>query len=260
MTDAEGENFERVQSVMTRAQREQLFDTPDTSSWLTGWSKEEIRDGQLNDPKIAPLLNWREQNEQRPQWEMVAPHGEAVKFLWGEWNQLRVKDGVLYKRWENNAGLEIRWQLLVPESLKKQAFHYAHDVPISGHLGVTRTLARMWLRFHWHKLRQDVQDWCRQCDRCASRKPPQPRPHGAMQNYRVGVPMERVAMDIAGPYPVSDNGNRYMLVISDYLTRWLEAYPIPDTTAKTVAEKVVAEFVCRFGTPRIIHTDQGSNF
>ena len=81
-----------------------------------------------------------------------------------------------------------------------------------------------------------------------------------MQHIPVGSPLEKVAMDIMGPFPISDTGNRYILVISDYFTRWVEAYAIPDMTAQVVADKFVSEFITRYGIPDQIHTDQGRDF
>lgn len=43
-----------------------------------------------------------------------------------------------------------------------------------------------------------------------------------------------VAVDFTGPYSESDVGNRYILVVGDYFTKWMEAYAIPDQEAKTV--------------------------
>ena len=50
------------------------------------------------------------------------------------------------------------------------------------------------------------------------------------------------------------------MVVTDYFTKWVEAYPIPDHTAQTVADKLVTEFICRLGMPQSIHTDQGREF
>lgn len=72
--------------------------------------------------------------------------------------------------------------------------------------------------------------------------------------------MERLAMDILGPLPLTPRGNKFVLVVTDYFTKWTESYAIPNQEATTVAEKLVSEFVCRFGVPREIHSDQGSNF
>ena len=51
-------------------------------------------------------------------------------------------------------------------------------------------------------------------------------------------------MDILGPLPVSHNGNKYVLVVTDYFTCWVEVYAIPNQEADTVAEKMVSEFFC----------------
>ena len=72
--------------------------------------------------------------------------------------------------------------------------------------------------------------------------------------------MERVAMDILGPLPETDAGNKYILVVGDYFTKWKEAYPMRDMEATTVARLLVNEFFCRFGLPDTLHTDQGRNF
>jgi hypothetical protein len=61
-------------------------------------------------------------------------------------------------------------------------------------------------------------------------------------------PLERVAIDIAGPFPQSDEGNRYLLRALDYFTKWPEAYPFPKN-ASTVAEALVTKFFCRYGIP-----------
>jgi len=72
--------------------------------------------------------------------------------------------------------------------------------------------------------------------------------------------MERVGIDIAGPFPESDCGNKYILVAMDYFTKWVEAYAIPNQEAATIADVLVKEFFCRFGVPLILHCDQGRNF
>ena len=67
-------------------------------------------------------------------------------------------------------------------------------------------------------------------------------------------------MDILGPLPETERSNRYILVIADYFTKWTEAFPMSNMEAHTVAELFVYNFVCRFGAPDYLHTDQGRNF
>ena len=73
-------------------------------------------------------------------------------------------------------------------------------------------------------------------------------------------PLQRIAMDVVGPLPVTPRGNRYILVVSDYFTKWKEAFPLADMEASSIARVVVNEIICRFGIPDTIHTDQGRNF
>ena len=74
------------------------------------------------------------------------------------------------------------------------------------------------------------------------------------------APFERIAIDITGPLPTTDTEIRYILVVSDYNTRWVEAYAIENLEAAMLAETLIREFVCRFGVPRQLHSDQGRNF
>ena len=67
-------------------------------------------------------------------------------------------------------------------------------------------------------------------------------------------------MDIMGPLPETPRGNRYILVVGDFFTKWKEAYPLPDMEALCIAKVWVTEFICRFCVPLSIHTDQGKNF
>ncbi|GBM23666.1 hypothetical protein AVEN_117409-1 [Araneus ventricosus] len=62
---------------------------------------------------------------------------------------------------------------------------------------------------------------------------------GRLQRYNVGAASERMALDILGPFPVTTKGNRYVLVLMDYFTKWPEAIPIPVQEASTVAEELV---------------------
>lgn len=58
-----------------------------------------------------------------------------------------------------------------------------------------------------------------------------------------------MAVDLVGPLPESEKGNSYIMVVGDYYTRWMEAIPIPNQEAVTVAEKLVDEIFMRFSTP-----------
>jgi len=81
-----------------------------------------------------------------------------------------------------------------------------------------------------------------------------------MQLYNFGEPMERVAIDVLGPLPETDQGNNYILIAMDYFSKWPEAYALPNQEAVTVAAVFVSQFLSRFGIPGELHSDQGRNF
>ena len=72
-------------------------------------------------------------------------------------------------------------------------------------------------------------------------------------------PFTRIAMDIVGPPERSKSGNKYILVICDYATRYSEAIPLRSIEAKRIADELIKLFA-RVGIPKEILTDQGSNF
>ena len=69
-----------------------------------------------------------------------------------------------------------------------------------------------------------------------------------------------LAIDRIGPMPDSASENKYVLVVEDYFTKWVEAFPVPDKEALAVADKLVTEVFCRFGCPRQLHFDRGREF
>ena len=72
--------------------------------------------------------------------------------------------------------------------------------------------------------------------------------------------MERVAVDVIGPFPETENGNKYILIAIDYFSKWPEAYALPNQEAVTLAKIIVSQFFSRFGVPAELHSDQGRNF
>lgn len=81
-----------------------------------------------------------------------------------------------------------------------------------------------------------------------------------LQQQPVGFPLERVAVDILGPLPMTEKGNEYIMVVCDYFSKWTESYAIPNHRARTVAEVLIEQFVSRFGVPLQLHSDQGREF
>jgi len=222
------------------------------------WLPENMTQSQRDDPEFGWIFGHLE-DEKRPEWSDVSPQGLKAKFFWSRWDQLKLIDGVLHIV-KKRQGYPESTLLLLPSRFRREVLESLHSSQTAAHFGVKKTLFLVHERFFWHDIRDDVKQHCQQCSDCASRKSPTKKPRTHMKKYLVGLPMERVALDILGPLPETYNGNLYILVTSDYFTKWVEAYALPDLEAETIAQKLVSEFISRYGAPRIIHTDQGSNF
>ena len=151
-------------------------------------------------------------------------------------------------------------KLVVPDSKKAEIYENNHDHMAAGHLGVAKTKARIQRRYYWPKMAEDIAAYVKNCLKCAQRKP-----YGQSKAPLKPMPAatrvwERIAMDIVGPVETSRNGNRYILVLSDYASRFVMTIPMIDQTAKTVAAHLVNEVLTKYGAPEQILTDQGTNF
>ena len=95
---------------------------------------------------------------------------------------------------------------------------------------------------------------------CIATKTPPPKCRAELKPIKSGYLMQIVAVDILEPLPESDAGNSYLLVVGEYFTRWMEAFPIPNQEAVTVARTLVGKYFCQFGLPEQLHSDQGKQF
>ena len=76
----------------------------------------------------------------------------------------------------------------------------------------------------------------------------------------VGVPLDRLSTDILGPFLESTHGNKYILAVTNYFTKWVEIFAIPDQSAATCVKIILNEVIARFGCPYDIYSDQGCNY
>lgn len=228
------------------------------SHTFVGLSSEELRKAQRADEALAVIIKWMETRGDKPPRNQVMSCSREVKGYWYLWEQLELRDGILYRHCEVNSSTFI--QVVVPSSMKRDVLMQAHNVRTAGHLGQSKTFKKIQRTYYWLGCRTEVQRWVKQCEACARKKSPSAKARAALQNSLVGAPLERVAVDIFGPLPRSRLGNRYILVVTDYFTKWAEAYPLRNQEAETVARVLVEQFICRFGVPLSLHSDQGSNF
>ncbi|XP_049308039.1 uncharacterized protein LOC125777350 [Bactrocera dorsalis] len=223
------------------------------------WTPHRIRINQLEDPDLAKLVMAKE-NGVRPPKEQISSESPTAKAYWAQWNSINLVNGYLHRTWESEDGKQSRLLIIVPKSMIPKVLKEYHNGPSGGHLGITKTIEKIKQRFYWIGCRDSIAEWISNCVECMAAKGPKAKSRGRLQQYNVGSPFERVAMDVAGPFPTSTAGNKYLLVVMDYFSKWPEVYALPNQEAKTVAEAFVENWITRFGVPVELHSDQGRNF
>jgi len=124
-------------------------------------------------------------------------------------------------------------KLVVPVSLRRRLFDFTHAGPTAAYLGATRMIKQLKPHYYWPGLNRDVKLWYKQCAQCTQSKGPPLRPLGHLQKIPVGVPLDFVTMDILSGLPTASDSFKYILVVVDGFTKWLEAYSLPDQEAST---------------------------
>ena len=221
-----------------------------------GRQQEDLRTAQLADADIAPTLHAK-QADQCPGEDKLKEMSLASRRLVQLWEQLVVRDGILYRLFKDPMGREERLQLVAPRLQWDEVLTDLHEGELGGHLGIEKTLAQLKEKFYWPDHHQDVQNWCGKCAVCTSQKNPTQSARAPLTSIKVGNPMQLVAVDILGPLLESEAGNSYILVAEDYFTLWVEVYLIPNQEATTVAKKLTDE---HFSPPEQLHSDQGRQF
>ena len=136
----------------------------------------------------------------------------------------------------------------------------AHESIVGGHLGAKKTMDRITTSFHWPGIISTITRFCHSCDICQNTIP-----KGKVAKVPLGEvplmeePFYRVAVNLIEPIAfVSDKGNRYILTIVDYATRYPEAIALPKIETERVAEALLEVF-CRVGFPKEVISDRGTH-
>ncbi|CAF1425819.1 unnamed protein product [Adineta ricciae] len=150
--------------------------------------------------------------------------------------------------------------LVIPASMRKKLIEWAHDHPMAGHAGRTKTIHRLSSRVFWPALRKDVYKYVQGCISCQQFKYNTQPLSMPMQLHMVTEPWHTIGVDIMGPFPITQRQKQYLLVVVDYFTRWVELFPLRTTTSNTIANVLVDQVFCRYGTPFFILSDNGPQF
>src|SRR5436190_1451732 len=133
-----------------------------------------------------------------------------------------------------------------------------HDHATEGHFGIDATYNKISEKYYWKGMKEDIKEYIRTCDKCQRRG--QKGGEGYLNPIKVGKAFEMIGIDFVGPLNRTRKGNKYILVVTDYLTKWPEAKAMREATGEKVVEYLYKEIICRHGCPRVILSDNGSHF
>ena len=135
-----------------------------------------------------------------------------------------------------------------------------HSTAYGGHYGGEKTTARiLQAGFFWPTLFKDAHQFVLKCDRCQRVGNMSKRDEMPL-NVLLEVEVFDVwGIDFMGPF-VSSCNNQYILLAVDYVSKWVEVKALPTNDAKVVLNFLHKQIFTRFGTPRVIISDEGSHF
>lgn len=207
---------------------------------------EDVREAQLNDPEVNKII---------VNFEDMSNSEAAIR--WTD-RGYYLSQGMLYRCDPDGESEEP--QLVVPESLKAELMKELHDAPTAGHLGLERTLRKIKERYYFKNMRSYVAQYLKSCDACQKYKATNLKPAGLLQTPVPQQRFEVLAMDLFGPLPEGDKGEKWILLVEDTASRWVELFALNDATAETCAKALIEEVFMRYGLPRRVISDNGSQF
>ena len=206
----------------------EMKDVKEPDEWKKLLVAEQIRDNAIN---IAR--------------EQLLDQGKIATGRFKSFNKLYIQDGLLVK-----AG-----RIVVPNSLKYQIVRDFHS---SNHWGAANTLNDVKKSYYWPNMQKYIEEYCASCEGCLRSKHMNVKSKAPLKpiNWAQYHPRQAIALDLATMAPSSE-GYRYIMLIVDGMSKFVELCPLRNINAKSVTKNVKREWIGRHGAPEALLTDQG---
>ncbi|CAF3407328.1 unnamed protein product [Rotaria socialis] len=205
----------------------------------------DIKEEQQVDPKLKQIIFFLETKTTTDSKDKRNPH--------------ILVNGLLYKIKNSNIHYNQRiigekHLLVIPKTMQNKVLGWAHDHPTAGHGGQQKTLFRLTTRVYWESMKKDVFNYIYACQQFKYNNAPTASP---IQLHAVNEPWHTIGMDIMGPFPTTARQKRFLLVIVDYFTRWIELFPLNSITSIDITNILTNEIFSKYGLPKHIVSDNG---
>ena len=213
---------------------------------------EEVKQLQAADKELIPLLLFLQSGTVSTDPVVARDVQQRCRFL-------TLINGLLVHH-VPNSGDRIRVVLPSGPLADKVIWHHHTHAFEGGHLGFAKVYEKLCRRFWFRGMYSRVKKLLARCLECQRTKTAHgPKPSAPLMPPVIPESLDHIAMDFVGPLPCSNHGNKWLLVVTDYATKWTEAYPLKESKAEEVAV-CLADWHSHFGSPLAISSDRGKNF
>jgi hypothetical protein len=161
------------------------------------------------------------------------------------------------KVWNQIIGHDERRLVIETVEERKEILNSIHG---NGHFGFKKCYSTLQRKYFWKGMSKDCKVYCNSCPTCQSRKAPLKRQGGNLGQIVATRRGELLGIDIFAGIPVSVNGYKYILVITDYVTKLCIVKAVKSKKPLEVAFAIYDEWITKFGFPEKIQSDRGKEF
>ena len=218
------------------------------------WTLEELKKKQDQDIALKPIIEYIK-NPSDINKMKVDPNIKDLNTYFLDPTQ------VLFKTIEDPKA-ELRENeevIVIPYQLQELATSIVHDTVLGGHTATERTIFAAKRRFYWRRMNSTIQKYVEKCRVCQLNKG---NAHKKLPLRKYPIPdktFEVISTDLIGPLNTTPDGNKYILVVTDFLSHYAVVKAIPNKKGDTVAQ-ALWEIFCEHGCPTILYSDSGCEF
>lgn len=206
----------------------------------------DIREGQLQDEDLKKIIDCFESNSKDENYLNWTNRGYLMS------------QGILYRYAPESESEEA--QLVVPTQERERILQEYHDAPTAGHYGAEGTFHKIASRYFFPGMRKYITDYVKHCAECNRYKPSNQKPAGLLRTPVYSQRFEILSIDLFGPLPETPDGKKWIFIVEDTSTKWVELFSLQNATAKECAVTLLEEVFLRYGLPRRLISDNGSQF
>jgi hypothetical protein len=221
--------------------------------YLVSWDNRYLHEEQDKDPITKALKNYLLHKElpRDPKCQQLVKLFSPDCFI---------ENDVVWRRMGKLPDSQ-RVVIFLPQSLIPSVLQEAHGHLLTGHDGILKTKERLLNSYYWVGMDRDIHEHLQSCHKCQlRRKDRPPLPNLLTPLPQPTEPNQRIHADLFGPLRTSGNGKRFLLCITDAFTKYIELASLDNKEAETVTEAIFQRWICRYGIPLEIITDQGKEF